>query len=90
MEFRELGRDMQTKAVKCRREIQTDGDLQNESVREDVLKLTTLHGNIRGWILHISTPSACCHGDWLQEQQWGGSGFNVCFCLCVCKVRVYM
>ena len=60
------------------REMGGERDLQ-----EDMLKLTTLHGNIRGWMLHLSTPPACCHGDRLQGQQWEGSGFNVCLCPCV-------
>lgn len=31
-----------------------DGGLQKEN--EDVLKLTTLHSNIREWMLHLGTP----------------------------------
>lgn len=71
------------------RQMETDRmgkiDLQREreSLKEDVLKLTILHKNIRGWILHLSTRPACCHGDQLQGQQWGGNVFNVCLCLYV-------
>lgn len=32
-------------------------------------------------MLHLSTPPACCHGDGLQGQQWGGSSFGVCLCV---------
>lgn len=71
----------------CRMDRQTEKkrererDQHEESIWEDVLKLTTLHGNIREWMLHLSTPPACCHGDGLQGQQWGGSSFTVCVCV---------
>lgn len=40
--------------------------------KEDVLKLTTLHGNIREWMPHLSTPSPVametgCKGNNLEE-----------------------
>lgn len=51
MEFRELGRDRDNSEM-CKKDRRTETekgkrDLQKESVREDVLKLTTLCGNIR-------------------------------------------
>lgn len=60
------------------------GDLWKENLKEDVLKLTTLQGNIRGWMLHLSTVPACCHGDRLLGQQ-AAAFYFVCIYVCVKK-----